>query len=148
VRLQPWHRALVYGAVVALVATGAGWLACHYLLAEASEYGPVPHPLEGAWLAWHGLAGALGIFAFGSLLPSHMSLAWSLGRSRLGGGALAAVMAVLALTGLGLYYVADDALRSALSLSHWVLGLGLPAFLALHVRSARRPPDFPFDTDD
>jgi hypothetical protein len=137
VKLPPWHRALVYAAVALLTATGAGWLVCHYLLAESGEYGPVPHPLEGPWLALHGAAGMLALFVFGSLLTTHMIRAWMLRRSRLGGGTLAGVILVLALGGLGLYYVADDTWRAALSLSHWALGLALPALVVLHARSAR-----------
>lgn len=136
-KLPPWHRALVYVAIALVTVTGAGWLVCHYLLAEAGAYGRVPHPQEGRWMSLHGAAATLALFVFGSLLPTHMRGGWALGRGRLGGGAMAATMAILSLGGLGLYYVADEGFREWLGLSHWALGLALPALLVVHIKSAR-----------
>jgi hypothetical protein len=139
-KLAPWHRASVYGAVAALWLTGAAWLASHHLLAKESSIGRLPHPWEPTWLAIHGIAGAAALFVFGSLLVPHILRAWTVGRNRFSGSTVAAALAVLAATGLGLYYVADDGAREAIGLAHWVLGLASPALLALHVASGRRRP--------
>jgi hypothetical protein len=138
VRLADWHRSAVYVVVALVTASGAGWLVCHYLLAPASEDGPLPHPLEGFWLSLHGVTATLAVFAFGSLLTIHMVRAWALRRSRGGGALLTGALLLLTLSGLGLYYVGDEAWREALGLGHWLLGIALPAILVLHVWLGRR----------
>jgi hypothetical protein len=137
VRLSVRHERLVYATVAALVVTGCGWLFAHFLLAEAGEYGPLPHPLEALWLQLHGAAGMLSLVLFGSLLPAHMLRAWAIGRGRKSGGTLAALFVLLTLTGYGLYYAGGDSLREWISVAHWVIGLGLPALLVAHVWTLR-----------
>jgi thiol:disulfide interchange protein len=57
---------------------------------------------------------------------------------RTSGVALLSACAALALGGWALYYVADDAARGWVSVTHWVLGLALPALLLAHVVGSRR----------
>lgn len=110
---------------------------CHYLLADAGEFGPLPHPLEGLWLKLHGAAGMLALVLFGSLLPSHMLRAWSQRRGRASGGTLAGLFALLSATGYGLYYVGGESLREWISFVHWVVGLGIPVLFTAHVFTLR-----------
>jgi hypothetical protein len=42
-----------------------------------------------------------------------------------------------ALTGYLLYYASGDSVRQAVSLTHWIIGIGLPLSLLIHLR--RRP---------
>jgi hypothetical protein len=133
VRLTVAHERAVYLTFAALLVTGAGWLVCHYLLSPAGEPAPLPHPLEGLWLELHGAAGMLALVVFGSLFTAHMTKAWALGRGRASGGTLAGLFVLLAATGYGLYYVADDDARSWISVIHWVVGLGTPILLVAHV---------------
>ena len=97
-RLSSAHEWCVYATFAALVVTGCGWLLCHYVLAEAGEFGPLPHPLEGLWLQLHGAAGMIALVLFGSLLPSHMLRAWSSRRGRASGGTLAGLFMLLTVT--------------------------------------------------
>jgi len=120
-----------------LVVTGCGWLLCHYVLAEAGEFGPLPHPLEGLWLQLHGAAGMIALVLFGSLLPSHMLRAWSSRRGRASGGTLAGLFMLLTVTGYGLYYVGGESLRQWISVVHWAVGLGIPVLLTAHVYTLR-----------
>jgi hypothetical protein len=137
-KLLPWHLALVYLALGLVTLTGGGWLVCHYLLAEAGELGPLPHPREGAWLAAHGISALVMTFVFGSLLFPHFLRGWSLRKSRGNGAALVAVLTLLSASGAGLYYVADDDWRGALGRLHWGLGLALPLLVLGHVWWGRR----------
>jgi hypothetical protein len=137
-KLLPWHLAVVYLALALVTLTGGGWLVCHYLLAETGEFGRIPHPQEGAWLAAHGVAAMVMLFAFGSLLLPHLLRGWALRKSRANGAGLTAALTLLAATGAALYYVADDDWRSALGVLHWGLGLALPALVAVHVWWGRR----------
>jgi len=137
VRLSVRHERIVYATVAALVATGCAWLFCHYVLAEVGEFGVLPHPLESLWLQLHGAAGMLSLVLFGSLLPAHMLRAWALRRGRASGGILAALFLLLTLTGYGLYYIGGESLRAWIGVAHWVVGLALPALLAVHVWTLR-----------
>jgi len=136
-RLSSAHEWCVYATFAALVVTGCGWLLCHYVLAEAGEFGPLPHPLEGLWLQLHGAAGMIALVLFGSLLPSHMLRAWSSRRGRASGGTLAGLFMLLTVTGYGLYYVGGESLRQWISVVHWAVGLGIPVLLTAHVYTLR-----------
>jgi hypothetical protein len=136
-KLAAWHRRTLYATGAALWGTGAGWLAAHYLLAAPGRFGG-PHPWEAHWRMLHGIAGAAALYVFGSLLVPHMLRAWEIGRGRVTGSLVAGTLAVLVATGLGLYYVGDDAWREAASIVHWGIGLGAPALVAFHVVVGRR----------
>ncbi len=79
----------------------------------------------------------LALVLFGSLLSSHVPRAWSLRRGRASGATIAAVFALLTITGYGLYYAGGETLRAWISVLHWGVGLGLPALLAAHVYRLR-----------
>jgi hypothetical protein len=46
---------------------------------------------------------------------------------------------LLTVTGYFLYYLGGESARAVSSLSHWILGLILPATLIFHVKPGRRP---------
>ncbi len=137
VRLSLAHERSVYATFAALLATGCGWLVCHYWLAETGDFGPLPHPQQALWLELHGAAGMLALVLFGSLLTTHMLRAWALRRGRASGGTLAGLFVLLTATGYGLYYVGSEAFRSWISVIHWVVGLAIPLLLAAHVYTLR-----------
>ena len=149
-KLADWHRRTLYGTGAVLWGTGAAWLAAHYFLAAPGKFGRIPHPWESRWLMLHGIAAAAALYVFGSLLVPHMLRAWAMQRSRVSGTFIALLMLALAVTGLGLYYLGDEAWREATSLAHWGLGLGAPALVAFHVLAGRRkqgPPRVPRRSD-
>ncbi len=51
---------------------------------------------------------------------------------------MVALLAWLAVSGLGLYYLADEQWRAAASLGHWLLGLFAAAWLPIHILRGRR----------
>jgi hypothetical protein len=132
-RLKPWQERFVYAVVAALVATGAGWLVCHFLLAAAGDLEGMPHRLEPLWLELHAAAGMFSLVLVGILFEPHLRRAWTLGRGRASGGTLAGAFVFLAATGYGLYYVGDELAREWISVSHWAIGLAFPIALAVHV---------------
>lgn len=137
IRLSVAHERSVYATFAALVVTGCAWLLCHYLLADAGEFGPLPHPLEALWLKLHGAAAMIALVLFGSLLTVHMRRAWSHRRGRATGGMLAGLFVLLTVTGYGLYYVAGESVRAWISVVHWAVGLAVPLLLAAHVYTLR-----------
>lgn len=138
VRLEPWHRKVVYGITAALVASGVLWLTFRYFVRATGPFGEVHHPMEAWMLKLHGLAAMLSMLALGSLVLSHMRRAWVLKRNVSSGLVLGSIFVVLIATGYALYYFASEEARPILSAIHWVVGLGSGPLLALHIVLGRR----------
>ena len=143
IRLERWHRMLMYGTALVLAASGLLWLVFHYFVHYHGNFGPAPHPLTAWWLRLHGAAAMLALVATGSLVVTHMRRAWRAGLNRRSGGALAAILVLLIVSGYLLYYAGDDDLRAFASLTHWIVGIAVTLAFPLHVhlgrRRARRP---------
>jgi len=133
--LPRWLRWTVYLTTVALFASGAVWLVVHYSRSGAED---LPHPAESWLLRVHGLAMMVGLFVYGSLLRAHMVNAWQMQRNRSTGVLVAAVLAVLTLTGYLLYYASGESARPVISAAHWVIGLAIGVLLPLHIWQGRR----------
>jgi hypothetical protein len=129
VRLAGWQEALVFVVLAGLLASGVVWLVFQFLLAPELMGA---HPAQAWSLRIHGGLAMLALLVVGSLLPHHALAAWRLRRHRVSGGAMLAVMAILAITGWLLYYAGSPALRDAASWSHWLVGLAVPLLLAWH----------------
>lgn len=137
-RLGPRSRRAVYGLSLLLLITGATWLALHTWMRIEGPFGPEHHPLEAWLMRLHGLLALPALLGLGALLPAHVWPAWRPRRRRNSGLALLSACGLLALGGWALYYVADEAARGWLSVSHWMLGLALPAIVLGHIIGARR----------
>ncbi len=144
-RLERWHRRCIYATCLVLVLSGAGWLLARYFLRPAGQFGEVVHPLEPWAMKVHGAGAMAMLFFLGSLMNSHIRRALKAGRNLASGWSMIATMALLTITGFGLYYVAGDSDRPIWSLLHWALGFGLAALIMVHVLAGRasrgpRPP--------
>jgi hypothetical protein len=137
-RLSRRHKALVYGAFGALLATGVLWLVFHHFLRVEGDFGAEPHPLEPLWMKAHGAAAMAFLVVLGSLVRGHVRLGWKQRRHRPSGGAIVGASLVLAATGWALYYVGAEGLRAYVSIAHWTLGLAAPVLLAAHVVQGHR----------
>ena len=133
VRLPHWQRRAIYAVTAALVLTGLLWWV---LDANRGENG------AGSAQVWslrvHGMAAMLGLVFFGSLLSSHIRIAWAVNRNRLLGASLAGLTITLALTGYGLYYLGGEMSRLVASWLHLVFGITMPFVLWLHIVRGRR----------
>ena len=85
----------------------------------------------------HGVSAAGGLIVLGSL-AHHIRWGWHLQLGRLSGTVSGIVATVLVITGLLLYYLADEGFRNGASLLHQVAGVGACLALLLHVRLERR----------
>ena len=137
-KLSLRHRLWLHGSLAVLFFTGVGWWLLHDFVQVETDFGPRGHPLASWSLKLHGLAALVSLVVLGSLVPLHMRRGWLAHRNRWHGGILVAVLFLLTLTGYGLYYSGLETLREISSWAHRVLGLLLPAIIALHIRAGRR----------
>jgi hypothetical protein len=137
-RLERWHRQLLYAMFGLLTASGLLWLLAHYGLRAKGEFGPLIHPLEPLSIKLHGLAAMLALFCLGSILHGHIRRALK-HRQNIGSGiAMLASMAWLAASGYALYYLVTEDNRTLWSLLHFVPGLALPLLVWWHIRRGRQ----------
>ena len=138
IRLGPRHKKLLYAGFALLWASGALWLAFHYLLRIEGDFGPESHSLEAWWLRLHGLMAMAALVLGGSLAPNHMRLAWNRCKNLRSGVPMLALTVWLAASGYALYYFSTDDNAAWLPLLHWIAGLALPVILVMHIRIGRR----------
>lgn len=133
VRLSRWHEWLIYAATTLLFVTGGAWLLLDRFGKVQGEFGPEPSPALPWMLLIHGTAAYAFTIIAAMLVPVHMRLGWKSGRNRPSGLLLVVISLFLLLSGLTLYYSTADTLRSAASLSHWVIGLATPLLILVHL---------------
>lgn len=136
--LPPWVRWTVYAAGAVCASSGASWLLLHEFVQVEGAFGPEPHPLEHLLLVLHGVSAALMLWTFGLVWLSHVRRAWGRRMNRISGGTLVVLLAWLGISGLGLYYLADDRWREVASIGHWVFGLFAVLWLPIHIWRGRR----------
>jgi succinate dehydrogenase/fumarate reductase cytochrome b subunit len=131
-RLPASTRYSLYGLTALLLGSGIVWLVVHYLEAISD-----PHTWEATSMRIHGAAAMALLVIVGIAIALHVTRAWQEGKNRTSGLFLGAVLIVLVLTGYLLYYAGGEAARAAASAIHWILGLGLPFLVAVHVSLGR-----------
>lgn len=141
-RLSRHHRQWIYIVGGTLVGSGVAWLIAHYLFG-AGEFGETHHPSEPWWLRLHGAAVMGFLVVLGTILPGHVTRAWSLRKNCtrsvrkniVTGILMLSLVATLALTGYALYYSGSEDLRPYISTTHWVVGLAAAAGFYQHRRA-------------
>lgn len=137
-RLERWHRFSLYGISGLLTVSGILWLIVHFFLRVAGEFGETVNPVEPWSMKLHGAAAMAMLFFVGSLLITHIRRAHLARRNRYSGWSMAALSALLTVSGYALYYIASESSRPFWSAGHWVLGLLFPLLLVLHIFLGRR----------
>ena len=135
IRLEPYHRRLLYGVLALLFSSGAAW-------AYWSDLVPSPGEFEMSAKAWamkvHGAAAMAILVLVGMLLTGHVRLAWRARRNRSNGSLFLGAFGILTVTGYGLYYAGGEKLRAWTSWIHLGVGLALPLLLILHIWLGKR----------
>ncbi|MFC3107726.1 DUF4405 domain-containing protein [Undibacterium arcticum] len=137
-KLERWQRRALYGAFALLTLSGLLWLLAHYWWRPVGEYGETISPLEPWAMKLHGAAAMLALFLVGGILNNHIRRALKSRRNRSSGWAMVALLALLTLSGYALYYIAGEQSRPLWSVLHWIIGLGLPLLVLLHIVLGRR----------
>ncbi len=100
-----------------------------YLLAHEFEIAPLAIKNHSLLIA-HGVSAYLFVILFGSVMPVHIKSGWKTKRNRISGGLMIAVMTLLLVSGLILYYGVDT--REPALWVHWVIGCGLVVLFPAH----------------
>jgi len=132
-RTRAWINAVGLGLWI----SGLGWLVSHYFIGPRDALSPAPNPLEPWWLRVHGAFAYLAVWTLGLLWGMHIFRAWGKQRRRWTGSMLFSALALLAITGYLLYYVASDSARAIISPLHWLLGIALLLAYVTHRLSER-----------
>jgi hypothetical protein len=132
-RLAASLRYSLYVVTAIVFASGALWLAARYLPASGLLDG-----LAAVSMRVHGGTAMVLLVLIGCTVSLHAPGGWRERKNLAAGISLSAALVLLTATGYCLYYLGDESARTVSSLSHWVLGLALPAALACHVWLGRR----------
>ena len=138
IQLSPRHQRWFYAVAVTLLLSGAVWVLLGWLAERNETRADFSQSLKPWMLKLHGAAAMAFLVAVGILIPTHIRRAWQVRRNRANGAFFVTVMALLTLTGYGLYYFGDDHWRSAASWTHLILGFAAPGLLVLHIWIGRR----------
>ncbi len=138
IRLTSAAERWAYALALCLLLSGGLWLLFEHFVRVSGTYGPERHLAQAWLLKLHGFTALFAVWGFGTLWTFHVRRAWENRRHRRSGGTVFLTTSALAITGVLLYYVGNDLLRSALSLAHWLIGCAAAAALALHAFWGRR----------
>ena len=147
-RLAGWQIWLLSISGAGLWLSGGAWLLLHYYGQKQGEFGLEMSPAEPWMMKVHGFFLIPALLGIGGMFVAHIPKGWDHARQRVGGVALCTILAVLIVSGYGLYYVGDDELHGWTSIAHWCLGLALPMVflwhyligLSLRRKKLHRPP--------
>lgn len=137
-QLEPRHRwitAAVYGL---LFTSGFLWWWADESMEEAGKTLAWAEAAKPWLLRVHGAAVMAFLVVLGTLLMVHVRKAWPSGVNRASGVLLGSWILVQILTGYGLSYFGDDALRDRAGQIHISLGLLSPLVVGGHVFWGRR----------
>lgn len=124
-RLGFVQKSAVWTAAAVVALSGAAWFVLHDLIdAEPGE-------TERLLLMLHGVSAYAVLIAIGSLLPLHVRWGWHRRRKRWTGGSTLAMLVLLAITGLVLYY-GGEATREPARWIHIVIGIACIALFPVH----------------
>jgi hypothetical protein len=130
-RLQKYS---LYAVLALLFLSGVAWAYLNYLWSTGD--------FETSGKVWamkiHGAAAMAVLVLVGMLLTVHVRFAWRARRNRANGAIFLSAFAVLTITGYGLYYAGNEALRAWASWIHLGVGLVLPILLLVHILLGRR----------
>jgi hypothetical protein len=136
--MPPRQRLTVFIVVGLLWLTGCAWLALDQFFAKRGPFGATPHPLQPGLLLAHGILAIIGVYVLGWVSSRHILPWWSAHDRRLSGGAFAALLAVLVVSGFALFFVSDDQWQRGSAWVHDVVGLVVTLFALQHWLFARR----------
>ena len=131
-RLGFWQKTAVFATTAIVGLTGLLWFILHDMIDD--EPGDVLRVL----LMLHGISSYVILLVIGSLLPRHVRSGLIRRRNIVPGVTVTVMMAILAATGLALYYGGED-LHAPVKWLHVVFGLGCFGLFPAHAFLTARP---------
>jgi magnesium-transporting ATPase (P-type) len=134
IRLKRLQKYFLYAVFALLFLSGVAWAYWNYLWSTGD--------FETSGKVWamkiHGAAAMAVLVLVGMLLSVHVRFAWHARRNRENGAVFLSMFALLTITGYGLYYAGNEALRAWASWIHLGVGLILPILVLVHILLGRR----------
>jgi len=134
VRLEKFHRRVLYLVFAVLWGSGGAWLISEWL--KDPELGPTRTVLQTLSMEIHGATMLVYVAMLGTLW-THVRRGFALKANRLSGSFVIATNVILALSGWVLYYLTDDGVRRGSSTIHWVIGIAVLPLLIAHILLGR-----------
>jgi hypothetical protein len=138
--MSGWLRKLLYSSLGLLWLSGGAWLVLRYFFQSTTDFGAAPHPWQPWLMMIHGVVAAPVLFLFGWVAGAHIGECWKRRVKRVSGILLITLIALLALTGLGSYYLISEPARQSVALIHEIAGVCLVLPGLFHWVVKRRPP--------
>lgn len=139
-KLAPWHRRPVVWVAVLLALSGLVWMSGNaLLLVDPDRDDPQLRSLLHDVVIAHGVLGQAGAVLFGSLLGRHVTAGLMQRRRVQSGSAAIALVSLLLITALLLYYGSTEELREIASWSHQALGVLAIGVVWGHIALRDRP---------
>ena len=142
-QMPRWVRLAVYGVGLLCAFSGVLWLLLHHFVQVEGEFGPEPSPFQHPLLVLHGVVAAMLIWLFGLLWLTHVRRAWKRRRNWRSGGFMVLLLAWLAISGLGLYYLGSEQWRQYTGIAHCLAGIIATLWLPFHIWRGRRAVQLP-----
>ena len=135
IRLKRLQRYFLYAVLALVFLSGVAWACWNYFFTSPGDF----EMTAKAWaMKVHGGAAMAALVLIGMLLNVHVRFAWRAGRNRVNGSIFLSALAVLSISGYGLYYAGGERLRAWTSWIHLAVGLVLPILLLIHVLLGRK----------
>lgn len=131
IRLPKVQRGAIYLVLIMVAASGVSWSLLHDVL----QWGWML--AERRLLILHGVTAAASLVLIGSLLPLHFRLAWRTRHNRASGVAAIAMMSLLGITALLLYYGGEE-WRDGVRWTHVGVGFIAVLIIPIHIGLGRR----------
>jgi len=133
--LKRLQRYFLYAVLALVFLSGVAWAYWNYFVASPGDF----QMTAKAWaMKVHGGAAMAVLVLIGMLLNVHVRFAWRAGRNQINGSVFLSALAILTISGYGLYYAGGERLRAWTSWIHLAVGLVLPVLLLIHILLGRK----------
>jgi len=133
--LKRLQRYFLYAVLALVFLSGVAWAYWNYFVASPGDF----QMTAKAWaMKIHGGAAMAVLVLIGMLLNVHVRFAWRAGRNQMNGSVFLSALAILTISGYGLYYAGGERLRAWTSWIHLAVGLVLPVLLLIHILLGRK----------
>lgn len=138
-RVPRWQRLALYIIGSGVAVSGLAWFGLRQRQ-DSDDIFSAWLTVERATGVAHGVLSLVMLVIFGSMLPVHVRSGWRSKANFISGTSLLTALSILSLSGVALYYVANEQVRSATTWLHEIVGAASVIVCLLH-RSARGAPD-------